>query len=159
MADLRYTFRPALPHQADELTDLLRHSKRYWGYDDAFMAAARLQLVITPASIEQDRIEVLFLDDRIGGFFRLRPREDIPGKLWLEDLFLDPSLIGQGWGRVMWDRVVEVAVSLGCQVLEWETDPHAEAFYMRMGAVTVGQSESTLFPGRVLPVMRFEIGT
>ena len=56
-----------------------------------------------------------------------------------------------------WRRAVEAAASLGCQVLEWETDPHAEPFYERMGAVRVGQRESSLFPGRMLPVMRYKI--
>jgi GNAT superfamily N-acetyltransferase len=118
------------------------------------MEAAQPQLVITEASIAHDRVEVLVLDGQIGGFFRLCRCDNGPHKLWLEDLFLDPSLIGQGWGRVIWNRVIETAASLGCRVLEWETDPHAEPFYQRMGAVRVGQRESTLFLGRMLPVMR-----
>jgi len=157
MADPHYTIRPALPHEAAALTDLLRRSKRYWGYDDAFMEAARPQLVITAASIEQDQVEALILDGQVRGFFRLCHRENNPHKLWLEDLFLDPAVIGQGWGRIMWNRVIEAAASLDYRVLEWETDPHAEPFYQRMGAVTVGQSESSIFPGRLLPVMRCEV--
>ena len=159
MADSEYSIRPAHPSEADALTDLLWRSKRHWGYDDAFMEVARPQLVVTAQSIEQDWVEVLVIEGQVGGFFRLCQRGNDPHRLWLEDLFLDPPLIGQGWGRVLWDRAVEAAARLGCQVLEWETDPHAEPFYERMGAVRIGLRESTLFPGRMLPVMRWQIAS
>jgi hypothetical protein len=40
-------------------------------------------------------------------------------------------------------------------VLEWDADPHAVGFYERMGATTVGWSDSPL--GRHLPRMRLTL--
>jgi hypothetical protein len=35
-----------------------------------------------------------------------------------------------------------------------QSDPHAEGFYLAMGAQRIGQSESTVTPGRMLPLLR-----
>ena len=39
-----------------------------------------------------------------------------------------------------------------------QSDPYAEGFYLAMGAVRVGELESTVTPGRMLPLLRFDLG-
>jgi hypothetical protein len=39
----------------------------------------------------------------------------------------------------------------------WQSDPQAEGFYLAMGARRAGASESTVTPGRMLPLMRFQL--
>ena len=41
--------------------------------------------------------------------------------------------------------------------MTFESDPNAEAFYLAMGAVRTGSVESTITPGRFLPLMRFSL--
>jgi hypothetical protein len=37
------------------------------------------------------------------------------------------------------------------------SDPNAEPFYRRCGAVTVGMKESSVRGGRMLPLMRYDL--
>ena len=54
--------------------------------------------------------------------------------------------------------LVLAAAALGVTALSIESDPHAEGFYLRLGARRIGEVPSTL-PGRVLPLLEFRINT
>jgi hypothetical protein len=41
--------------------------------------------------------------------------------------------------------------------MELEADPFAEPFYLHLGAVRVGMSQSRTLPGRAIPLMRFAL--
>jgi GNAT superfamily N-acetyltransferase len=75
----------------------------------------------------------------------------------LDALFVEPAAIRQGVGRRLWEHVVDTARSLGFTSLEFQSDPHAEGFYLAMGAERCGESESTVTPGRMLPLMCFSL--
>jgi GNAT superfamily N-acetyltransferase len=131
-------------------------SKRHWGYSDAFMAAASPSMSISPAELSRprDHVEVLELEGVIGGVFRLERRTELA---YLEDLWIDPPLLGQGYGRLLFERAASVARGWEKGVVELEADPFAEAFYRHLGAERVGMVPSTLIPGRSLPRMRFSL--
>ena len=57
--------------------------------------------------------------------------------LYLEDLFVRPSARGTGMGKLLLQRLAQIAVERGCgrfewSVLDWNVD--AQAFYAKMGA-------------------------
>ena len=57
--------------------------------------------------------------------------------LYLEDLFVRPAARGTGLGKLLLQRLAQIAVERGCgrfewSVLDWNVD--AQAFYQRMGA-------------------------
>ncbi|WP_420854705.1 GNAT family N-acetyltransferase [Scleromatobacter humisilvae] len=57
--------------------------------------------------------------------------------LYLEDLFVRPTARGTGMGKLLLQRLAQVAVARDCgrfewSVLDWNVD--AQAFYRRMGA-------------------------
>jgi len=52
----------------------------------------------------------------------------------LEWMFLEPDTIGSGYGRVLWNDAIEHAERAGFAELVIESDRHAEAFYLAMGA-------------------------
>jgi GNAT superfamily N-acetyltransferase len=57
--------------------------------------------------------------------------------LYLEDLFVRPAARGTGLGRLLLQRLAQIAVERDCgrfewSVLDWNVD--AQAFYQRMGA-------------------------
>jgi len=72
----------------------------------------------------------------------------------LTDLFVEPERIGRGYGRRLWVHAVGSARRLGCAMLTVHSDPHAEDFYLAMGAERHGTVPSTVFPDRLLPLMR-----
>ena len=75
----------------------------------------------------------------------------------LNDLFVEPSRIGKGLGKRLWDHALELARRLGYRKVVLTADPHAEPFYMRLGAVRVGEKPSSVLPGRVLPILEYHL--
>lgn len=49
--------------------------------------------------------------------------------------------------------MLATAAELRLPRIRIHSDPHAEAFYVKMGAVRIGEIESTVFPDRKLPLM------
>lgn len=50
------------------------------------------------------------------------------------------------------------AAAAGMAALSVDADPHAEGFYLRMGAVRRGEAPSRSVPGRTLPLMAVDVG-
>jgi N-acetylglutamate synthase-like GNAT family acetyltransferase len=149
------TIRRARPEEANALSDLSFRSKAHWGYDATFMEACRDDLTITPAEISDQPMYVLEKCHLLIGFYGLR-RLDAEEAL-LHSLFVEPSAIGYGYGKRLWLHAVETARRLGFHSLALHSEPHAEGFYQAMGTVRVGDVLSTVAPGRLLPLMRFNL--
>ena len=146
--------RRAEPGEAEALSALAARSKEHWGYDAAFMELVREAMTLRPEDI--DRHEVWVLESSSGdpiGYHRVIPGD--PAEL--EDLWVEPSAIGSGAGRRLFEHALEVARNGGASALEIDADPHAVGFYERMGAVLIGETASKLIPGRVLPRLRIPI--
>jgi len=143
--------RPARAEEAAALSALALRAKAHWGYDEAFMAASRDDLTVTPEAIMVGTIRVATRDDQPCGFYEL----DVAGEVaTLDDLWIDPGTIGKGYGRALWQHAVATARERGCRELRVQSDPHAEGFYLAMGAERIGTKPSTIFPSRELPLLR-----
>ena len=141
--------------EAGALSALAARSKAHWGYDAAFMERVRDAMTLRPEDV--DRHEVWVLESSAGdpiGYHRVIPGD--PAEL--EDLWVEPSAIGSGGGRLLFEHAVEVARTRGASALEVDADPNAVGFYERMGGIRIGETASKLFPGRTLPRLRLEIG-
>jgi len=66
--------------------------------------------------------------------------------------------MGTGAGRKLFEAIVALITAEGAQKLVILADPHAEEFYLRVGAKRVGDAPSDSIPGRRLPLLEFEIG-
>lgn len=148
--------RKARREEAGILTDLSMRSKAYWGYDDAFMAACTEALRVPEDAIEKYSTYVAEDGGRVAGYFMLIVEDD---KGYLESLFVEPEYIGHGLGKLLWDELMEVAKEAGVYEFTIDADPHAEGFYIRMGAEKEGEKESSVFKGRMLPRLRMKISS
>ncbi len=148
------TIRRAHPEEASALSALAWRSKAHWGYDAAFLEACRADLTLSVHDIATALVYVREADQGVAGFYRLRGRGD---DAELADLFVAPEAIGRGHGRRLWEHAVATARRLGYRRLVLQSDPHAEGFYRAMGAERAGESPSTVFPGRRLPLMRYRL--
>ncbi len=148
--------RRALLEEAALLSELAFRSKGHWGYDAVFLESCRDALSLSPEEVESSTVCVS-LDDggSITGYYRLIPRDHDVAEL--DALFVEPAAIGQGVGRRLWEHAVDTARSLGFTNFEFQSDPHAEGFYLAMGAERHGESESTVTPGRMLPLMGYSL--
>jgi GNAT superfamily N-acetyltransferase len=146
--------RLARADEAAALTELALRSKAAWPYDGAFIAKCRVELTMTPSSIEKRRTHVAEADRALLGFFTVC---GVPPEGELDSLYVEPSFIGTGVGRALLDAAQEVARRAGFRALQIHADPHAEAFYLRHGAKRVGSVPSGSIPGRTLPLLRLDI--
>lgn len=146
--------RRARPGEAPALTDLMRRSKAHWGYDPDVMAAVAEDLSLTAEEVAADEVWVLEDTESAAiGLYRI-VRGQPPT---LADLWLEPSAIGRGNGRRLWEHALDNARSLGARAVELDADPHAVGFYERLGARRIGETLSPAIPGRKLPRMRIEL--
>lgn len=147
--------RPATIEDAGVLTDICKRSKAHWGYPRAYLDLWAGELTITEQKIaEYQTYCALDADGDIIGFGMLCA--DTPtGEI--ENLYVCPSAMGSGVGRLLMDTLKSAARNAGCTHLELDSDPHALGFYERMGAVKVGGTPSTAIPGRTLPRARITI--
>jgi GNAT superfamily N-acetyltransferase len=118
------------------------------------MARTAQELTIRGTDIEQDTVEVVEVGGVVAGFYRLRQRGS---GAWLEDLFVEPALLGQGCGRRLLERACEVARSWCMTSLELVSDPNAEPFYRHLGAERVALVSSPIEAARRLPVLRLRL--
>ncbi|SDN44544.1 Acetyltransferase (GNAT) domain-containing protein [Actinacidiphila guanduensis] len=142
--------RPARAAEAGMLSELALRSKGHWGYGADFLEACRDELTVAPHEVARRRAMVADRDGRVLGFTTL---EGEPPSGVLGMMFVEPDAIGQGIGRLLFERTVAAGRDLGFTRLTIDADPNAEPFYRAMGAVRVGSVPSGSIAGRVLPQM------
>lgn len=146
--------RKATTADAGALSDIAFRSKAHWGYPAAFIEACRPVLTITPRYLSQAPVFLAELGGRPLGFAGLSMPDASPELVYL---FVEPDLIGKGVGRKLWDRAIAEARALAWPSLKIVSDPNAEPFYRRMGAVRVGERASEADPSRTIPILEFRI--
>jgi GNAT superfamily N-acetyltransferase len=157
----RGRIRPARPDEVEHLSGLAFRAKAHWGYDAAFMAACIPALTVSVEQVTAPDRRLLVAEDEGGtvvGFAALHlDTAAAPDTAELTDLFVEPRAIGQGYGWRLWQQAMALARSLGVREVRIESDPFAEPFYLRQGAVRIGETPSSAIPGRVLPLLRCDL--
>lgn len=136
--------RCATPAEAGSLTEIAFAAKGHWGYPVEWMELWRPDLMVTPNYLETEKVWVAENNGTAVGF---------AGLSWgdhgrhIEHLWVLPEHIGRGLGRRLFAEMIETARKEGVGSLFICSDPNAEAFYVKMGAVRIGQ-EIYLLPDR-----------
>ena len=147
--------RNARPDETITLNELIMRSKSYWGYDQSFLEACRPLLILKPEDIEHNFVYCAEIDGTVVGISHFKMLNDT--EIDFDHLFVEPTSIGQGIGRLLWQHAVNQARLMGAKALVFGADPHALLFYEHMGAIIVGENISTIIAGRKTPRMRYEI--
>jgi GNAT superfamily N-acetyltransferase len=148
--------RQAKPEEANMLTGLTLRSKAYWGYDEAFMADAREELVFDGRKYLPD-FHVYVLEDDAGALGFCGLARVGAETIELHDLWVEPAHIGKGYGKRLWDHAVNLARGSGLAKIVLTSDPNAEEFYLRQGAVRIGEKASSIRDGRTLPILEYRL--
>ncbi|HVF70383.1 MAG TPA: GNAT family N-acetyltransferase [Chthoniobacterales bacterium] len=125
----------ATADDAERLTEIAYAAKRHWGYAETWIESWRDTLTIKPEFLEANIAFCASESGRIVGFYVLIEASD---KLSIEHLWVEPASIRHGIGRALFQHAVEQAQQAGFDSLKIESDPNAEGFYRKMGAVRVG---------------------
>lgn len=146
------TIREAIPDEAPSLSALALRSKAHWEYPNEFVEACREVLTYSPEQIDSDNFHffVAEVSDSSIGFYALV--QSSPQEVHLEALFIEPEHIRQGYGHTLLEHAKARAKALGAITMTIQGDPNSESFYRSAGAKLTGQQESTVLPGRYLPL-------
>ena len=149
--------REARETDAAELTELMRAAKRSWGYPDEWMKLWSAVLRIDADAIAAMQVRVGEDEDGIVGFYALA---GTGSTVQLEHLWVRPGQMGKGVGRALLAHALAAAAVGGAAEVLIESEPHAEAFYIRMGAVRFASVAAPApgAPDRMLPVLRIDLG-
>lgn len=146
--------RRARPDEAGALTALALRAKAHWPYDEALMAVFRRTIAISAADIAGHVVlvhETAGTADGVGVLI-------VGGSdAELDHLWVDPPAIGRGVGRALFAAFAATARRAGAARIVLNSDPYAEGFYRRLGAVRTGDHPVAEIPGRVLPRMAFRL--
>jgi GNAT superfamily N-acetyltransferase len=136
------------------LSELCLRSKAVWGYDAAFMAACRKELTFNATELVSSRIAVA---ERAGTILGVAQVKQIGQEADLAKLFVEPSALRGGIGKVLFAWATDAARSMGATRLAIEADPDAAPFYRRLGARDAGLAPSGSIAGRMLPKLVFDL--
>ncbi len=150
-------FRRAQPEDAAALTQIALAAKQSWGYPDEWMAQWRADLTVAPGYIGGSPVWVAELEGAPAGFLGL-VRTD--GHWHLEHLWVLPAFHGCGLGRALFAEAVRQARAAGSTELKIKSDPNAEPFYLKMGAVRTGLEIYELLGkiSREVPQLTYSLG-
>ena len=161
------TIRPLAPDEAaalaHDLAALGTRSKGAWNYDEGFLTRFGAQMAEwVPEFVggmrgDGGRVLLVAEDEGVVVGFAIVEQTDPATPAWLEDLWIEPHRMRGGIGTRLLQAALRVARDAGRSALEFESDPNAEGFYLRMGARRIGEQPSDFQAGRLLPVMRFDL--
>ncbi|MBS4191962.1 GNAT family N-acetyltransferase [Bacillus sp. FJAT-49705] len=140
--------RKAVNHDSEVLSEIAYKSKAYWGYSKEFIEKCKDDLTVTVPYMKENHVYVLEKDNTILAFYSLSTN---PNRL--DALFIDPYHIGKGIGKLLWEDIINKAKHLIMKEFIIDSDPNAEGYYLKMGAKRIGETPSTVFPNRSLPLM------
>jgi len=143
----------ARPADAQALTKVLLASKKTWGYPEEWLELWNDELKILPQTIRSRHFWVGRNEREIVFFYSVRHMAG--SKYELEDCWVAPPYIGKGFGRMLFEHLKETLRDLGCSQLLICSDPNAEGFYRRMGAIRAGEQLSKM-AGRGLPLLEYD---
>lgn len=155
MSTINYTIRKARLNEAGLLTAIAMRSKAHWGYSDEWRQQWKEALTVTPEIIASSICFVAELDKNIKGFWcRSVEQTAAPSPGFL---FVDPSAIGTGCGKQLWQAIKPALISRGIHSFTIEADPNAVSFYMKLGAKKIKEIDSKAIPDRKIPILRFNL--
>ena len=133
--------RPVRIDEAQLLHELTQRSAMHWGYEPEFLDWEPQALAVTPESLEQ-ALASFALEEHgdVIGYYTLTGNVEHGH---LDKLFVDAPYIGTGRGKLLWQHAIVTAKRLGVQKLDFYADPNAAPFYRAMGAIWIGEQETS----------------
>lgn len=153
---IKTSVRNAQENEAERLTQLTLRSKASWGYSDSLMKSWESGLTVHASDIA-DPLNIIRVIENgvIEGFYFLRIKDSTNARLRF--FFIDPLHQRKGFGSVLFEDLVRMCKEKGVQSIMMESDPHAEIFYRKCGAVTIDYVPSGTAGERPLPLMEYKM--
>ena len=150
---------PATKLDIGEVNTIMKDSKAYWGYDENFMKKFMDIFQVTEDYLDSSITKILYKvcgDGEIPiGFFSISyaTGEGVE----LDNFFITPEQIGKGYGKKLWDHMLETMKPLKASTFTLWSDPGAEGFYRKMSCIKIGNKESPMLPGRKPAIYQYSM--
>jgi GNAT superfamily N-acetyltransferase len=138
-----FLIRAAVPGDMATLRAVFRRSSLSNDGDRANLLAHPEVMELSDVAVREGRTRAAVADGRIVGFASWLSAADA---IELDDLFVDPDWMGQGVGRALVHDVVAIARARGVRRIEVTANPHALAFYEKVGFVVERQVQTRFGP-------------
>lgn len=157
MDDSKFKIRKVDSSESPQLTQLAHLAKAYWGYSPEFMLAFDAELTFNSEDLDDEyaMFRVGTFDQRICSFYALRFEAD--NQVEMTALFVEPTMVGKGLGRHLFEHAVKKARKRGAKKMVIHSDPYAEKFYTKMGAINIGNVTSRSVEGREIPLLEYAL--
>ena len=150
-----YKVRNAEANEQRELTRLVVRATLHAGYDEAFIDRVMPALTVTLPLITAGAVQVAErASGKVAGVVSVTPTA-LQGIALLNGLFVAPPLWRRGVGRTLFAAAVVAARKRGAGALVIYAAPSAEGFYLRQGAVRIGEGPFYFSPDVVLPQLLY----
>lgn len=138
-----------------EISSLAIESKASWGYSPEEMEIFEEELTLTQSYLDNMAdAQVAIRNNQVVGYYTVRLHElDAPE---LDHLFVSASRLHQGIGSKLLASSLQFAEHSGAETLMVVSDPNAEGFYKRHGAIKKGNHASSI-AGRTIPILEFAL--
>jgi GNAT superfamily N-acetyltransferase len=147
----------ATADQAPTLTAIALAAKRHWGYPERWLEAWTADLTVTAQYLASHPCYAAVHDGEAVGFHALVMAAGEP-RARLDHLWVRPDWIGRGLGRVLFQHAMATAAAAGASHVWFDAEPHAEPFYLHMGARRIGERRGQVEgQPRLLPVMEIVV--
>lgn len=147
--------RPVLVEEAALLHALTQRSTMHWGYEPEFLDWEPESIAVTTEFLENALASyALDEDGTVTGYYTLTGTSE---HAHLDKLFVDAPYIGTGRGKLLWNHAIATAKWLQVQKLDFYADPNAAPFYRAMGAIWLGEEETSR-PGWNLQFFEVPLG-
>lgn len=150
--------RSASPSDATQLTSIAWAAKAHWGYPETWLKVWAEDLQLTPEYLGSHRAYVAEIEGEVAGMAVLEDR----GSHWqIEHVWVQPTKHGRGVGKRLVTHCLTIAFKIQHRPVHVLSDPNAEAFYLRLGAVPIGTVAAPMpnAPDRRLPLLAFNNST
>jgi N-acetylglutamate synthase-like GNAT family acetyltransferase len=134
------------------LRDTLIASKGYWGYSQEQLEQWRSNLNFKEEYVTRNTVRLILEDASVIGFFALVKS----GINELDHFWLLPKAIGKGNGNLVFKQILLECKALNIADFYIISDPDAEGFYLKKGAVKVGEVYSEP-QKRMLPRLKYSL--
>ncbi len=133
--------RPVRIDEAQALHELTQRSTMHWGYEPEFLEWEPEAIAVTPEFLE-NALASFALEEHgtLVGYYTITGTAE---HAHLDKLFVDAPYIGAGRGKLLWNHAIATAKWLNVQKLDFYADPNAAPFYRAMGAVWIGEEETS----------------
>lgn len=136
------------------LTEITKKSKAYWGYSAEQILQWDKNLTITQEYIKDNYVFKLLSEDLTIGYYSYFIEEK--KNVILDNLFIRPEYIGKGFGKYLMDDFLNRIRESKFEKITLDSEPNAEAFYLKLGFVKVGEFETSI-KDRFMPIMEMKL--